>query len=162
MHVSMSVHNCVLPFGVPVVYQQVCKQVELHLKIRTTLTIVKSISFTISQKAMCENEFHFEKIQVNLTDTLVCVDILGLSDVFFSCFFCSSGGSFQTDSITTVPTSQLRGHMPSPAAGAWNQRWNREGWQAKTHFKAVKYSQGYTPFFEWICLHISKIYLRLA
>lgn len=82
---------------------------------------VKPICISISQKAICcvvtvscvKTECCFEWIQVSLTNTGVCVDILRLFSCFLLLFPLRLRGGFQLDSITTVPTSLLLGHMPT-------------------------------------------------
>lgn len=60
----------------------------------------------------CKEECGFEWNRVTLTNTLVCVDILGLLHVLFHCFLCTTGEDFSL-TASLVPTSQPLGHTPT-------------------------------------------------
>lgn len=78
---------------------------------------------SLSQNAKLQDGMCLVWNRVTLTNTLVCVGILGLLHVLFRYFLCSTGEDFSL-TASLVPTSQPVGHMPTEikTAGVWNQR----------------------------------------
>lgn len=84
---------------------------------------VSNPSGCLSQNAKLKEGMCLVWNRVTLTNTLVCVDILGLLHVLFRYSLCSTGEDFSL-TASLVPTSQPLGHMPTEikTAGVWNQR----------------------------------------